>query len=94
MDLSSDPDLLPKKLQVALLEDSIFRGKGELPGQSKPIQTIAQYGSQLKKHLTQGGTNMAKNSETVIRRPRFVRINILQTTQDEVIPVFRKKQYL
>ncbi len=73
-----------KTLEWSNKMTTIFRGKGELPGQSKPIQTIAQYGSQLKKHLTQGGTNMAKNSETVIRRPRFVRINILQTTHDEV----------
>jgi hypothetical protein len=40
----------------------LFRGKGELPGESKPVQTIAKYGEQLKQEMQQGGTNLAKNS--------------------------------
>ena len=69
---------------VSLLVSIYFRGKGELPGQSRPIQTVAKYGDQLKKHLKLGGTNMAKNCDTVLRKPRFVRVNILKAGMDEV----------
>lgn len=68
-----------QKLQIF-----IFRGKGELPGESKPIVTMKKYGDKLKKQLQQDGSSFEKNSETILRRPRYVRINVLLASKKEV----------
>ena len=62
----------------------VSRGKGELPGESKPIQTVKKYGNKLKTQLQQEGSSFAKNSDTVLRRPRYVRINVLLASKKEV----------
>ena len=71
-----------------MLIDFLFsRGKGELPGESKPIQTVRKYGDQLKKQLLQGGASLSKSSAASSgpKRPRYVRINVLLASKKEVL---------
>ncbi|XP_026329160.1 probable 28S rRNA (cytosine-C(5))-methyltransferase [Hyposmocoma kahamanoa] len=86
--LTKEPRLDPWLAKVLTAE--LLFGKKELPGNSKPVQTILSYKDRLEKHNTFGQDS---SKTKVIRRPRYVRINTNLLTTSDAIREFQDEGY-
>ncbi|KAK6620450.1 hypothetical protein RUM44_006851 [Polyplax serrata] len=86
--LKKESRLQPWLAKILMTE--LFFGKKELKGESKPVQTILNYKSQLTKFLKHK-QNVVNNISSKVKKPRYVRVNTLHHTPDEIIKIFRKE---
>ncbi|KAL0268730.1 UNVERIFIED_CONTAM: hypothetical protein PYX00_010553 [Menopon gallinae] len=73
-----------------LITEMLYRNK-ELKGTSKPVQTIISYREKLMKFMDK---NKNDRSSAKVIKPRYVRVNTLQYTPDEVIKMFRDEGWI
>lgn len=76
-----EPRLDPDLADVLLTE--LLWGKGRLPGQSRPIQTILAYESPIRSfHLPALSQSVLEQKGLAQKRPRYVRLNRLLIAPD------------